>query len=62
MTATQTSNRIVNLAEYRAAQVAAKHRRAAQVPYLLWYPGFGYVRVQRSVLENTRHDRSAQKY
>jgi hypothetical protein len=45
MSAAETSPRIVDLSEYRAARNAAAHRGAAPAPYLLWYPGVGYVQV-----------------
>jgi hypothetical protein len=41
----QNSNRVVNLSEYRAARAALRAQVAAPVPYLLWYPGVGYVQV-----------------
>jgi hypothetical protein len=47
MSDTQTSNRVVDLSEYRAARAALKRGAvAAAAPYLLWYPGFGYVEVR----------------
>jgi hypothetical protein len=49
MSATQRSDRIVNLGEYRAARDAAKRRSSAPTPYLLWYPGVGYMQVLPTV-------------
>jgi hypothetical protein len=45
----QTSNRVVNLSEYRAARAAVKAQAVPPAPYLLWYPGLGYVQVHPSV-------------
>jgi hypothetical protein len=45
MTAGQDPDRIVNLSEYRAERQAALRRRTAPTPYILWYPGIGYLPV-----------------
>jgi hypothetical protein len=49
MSATQRSNRIVSLSEFRAARDAAKRRNSPPTPYLLWYPGVGYMQVLPTV-------------
>jgi hypothetical protein len=49
MSAMQVSNRVVDLSEYRAARAAAKRPAATPAPYLLWYPGVGYVQVNPTV-------------
>jgi hypothetical protein len=45
MTTGQSTQRIIDLGEYRAARQAAKHRKALQTRYILWYPGVGYLHV-----------------
>ena len=42
-------NRVVNLSEYRAARAAERASAAPAAPYLLWYPGLGYVQVGAGV-------------
>jgi hypothetical protein len=49
MSDTQNSNRVVDLGEYRAARAALKRSAVAPTPYLLWYPGIGYVQVLPTV-------------
>lgn len=45
MSSQSISDRVVNLSDYRAERAAHKSRSAAPAPYLLWYPGLGYVQV-----------------
>jgi hypothetical protein len=45
----QNPKRIVNLSDYRAARAALKAQAVPPSPYLLWYPGLGYVQVNPSV-------------
>lgn len=50
MSGTPNSNRIVDLAQYRAARAAASRLLTTRpAPYLLWYPGIGYVQVDPAV-------------
>jgi hypothetical protein len=49
MSSQQNSNRVVELSEYRAARAARTAQAVAPAPYLLWYPGLGYVQVGASV-------------
>ncbi len=49
MSSQQDSNRVVNLGDYRAARAALKAQAVPLAPYLLWYPGLGYVQVSPSV-------------
>jgi hypothetical protein len=50
MSSHQNSNRVVDIGEYRAARVAQKAQTLPPVPYLLWYPGLGYVQVSPSMV------------
>jgi len=44
-----SAENVVNFGEYRAARDAAKRRTIAPTPYVLWYPGVGYLHVIPSV-------------
>jgi hypothetical protein len=42
MSAASNSNNVISLAMHRFAREARRTRRA--LPYLLWYPGVGFVK------------------
>lgn len=54
MSAKQDTNQVIDLGEYRAVRDAARRRLAPPAPYLLWYPGVGYLQVAPSVSPRAR--------
>jgi hypothetical protein len=46
MSTSQTSGRVISMAEYRAVKAAARQRSTPPTPYVLWYPGVGYLHQQ----------------
>ncbi len=53
MNASETSRGVINLAEYRAVRVATRQRSTPARPYLLWYPGVGYLHQHAAVAESS---------